>query len=139
MLFLLLAAVVVSGKVRWLIRSEKGYATYYMHSAGNALDQIRVTHSVLYFTHGKDTVWFDGPENLYKETGTLVPIRYQPDHPSDVKVDNLLGIWGSSLVFGGVPLLTLLIVALHPHIIPYRARFHLMARKPFIRVINGEE
>ena len=134
-LCLIVFACLAAGKIYWLLNSRKVKAVFVMEERGNALEQIRITHSNLYFTLGKDTIRFDGPLNLHLNTGDTIAARYNINNPSDARVLTFFGMWGSTIAYGGLPLFVLLICALHPQIVPYRSKLRLSVRKPFIQII----
>ena len=136
--FLLLFSVLIvpfmAHKIIWLARSEKTNGT--MSFIGKTFSgQMDHVYSVIWFMHGKDTIWFNGRNNIFFEEGEAVPIRYQRSHPADAKLDVFLAIWGDTLVYGGIPVLIVFAIFIHPEIIPYRRRLRLLFKKPFIEVI----
>lgn len=137
-LFSLIIIPLLVNKIIWLARSQKAEGIFGFNSKGNALDQIPQSYSILFFKYGKDTIWFNGPGNLSFEEGAAIPIRYQTSNPSDVKLNTFLGIWGATAIWGGIPLLVLLVICAHPEIVPYSASLRLMRRKPFIVIIPKE-
>ena len=134
-LFLLLIIPLLLNKIVWLIQSKKTSGIYAFDEAGNALDQIRTTSSVFYFKHGSDTVWFKWPGSLKLKPGAIVPIRYRPANPSDAIVDTFVSIWGATTVYGGIPLLILFVIFLHPEIVPRKSKLRLTLKRPFIQII----
>lgn len=126
----------VAYKCIWLMQSRKVNGIFAFESLGNALDQIRFPHSEFWFRNGKDTVWVIGPGGLHLKTGDVIPIRYIPGKETKAKVDNFKGIWMGTVVYGGIVLLLLLAIFLHPEIIPYRSRVKLMGRQPFVFVVS---
>jgi hypothetical protein len=134
-LFLLLIVPLLLFKVVWLMQSKKGKGIFAFEGRGNALDQMRTSFSDIYFINGRDTMWFKGPGGLHLKPGAIVSIRYQPNNPSDAKIDTFKSIWGATAVYGGIPLLVLLAISLHPEIVPYRSNVELTRRKPFLRVV----
>jgi hypothetical protein len=64
-----------------------------------------------------------------------VPVRYQRDHPEEARIDVLSAIWGDTLVYGGIPVLILIVVFLDPKIIPLRSRVKLSVKKPFVKIL----
>jgi|RhiMetdeSRZDD1v2_1073273.scaffolds.fasta_scaffold03859_9 uncharacterized protein DUF3592 len=134
--FLLLIIPLLLNKIVWLIQSQKTKGIYAFHGAGNALDQIRITFSEIYFKHGSDTIWVKGPENLFLKPGTVVPVRYQPQNPSDAKIDSFFGIWFATIIYGGVPSLILLVIFFTPGIVPWKSKLRLTIKKPFIQIVG---
>jgi hypothetical protein len=135
----LIAAPLLINKFVWLARSKKTAGVFSFQGGGNALDQMRMTHSILYFNLGKDTIWFEAPSNLDLQEGQAVSVRYQPANPSDVRLNTFLGIWGATAIYGGIPLFVLLIIFLHPEIVPYSAKLRLTRKKPFVFIVPKED
>lgn len=98
--------------------------------------QMMYTYSVIWFMSGKDTVWFNGKNEILYEEGHPVPVRYSRKNPADAKLNVFISIWGDTLVYGCIPVLILLVIFSHPHIIPYRSKIRLNTSKPFIEVIS---
>lgn len=134
MLSVFFILLISGGKVIWFLRSEKTTGIFYFEGRGNALEQIRIANSYIYFRHGKDTVWFNGPAGLNVPEGAAIPVRYNPANPSDAKVNTFFGIWGGTIVYSSLPLLVLLVLMVHPHIIPYRSAIQLTRKPPFMQI-----
>lgn len=133
---LLLPVVFLTGnKIIWLLHSKRTTGTFYFQGRGNALEQFRESYGIIYFKLGKDTVWFEQQGSLRFKRGDPVPVRYQAGNPSDAKVDNFRCMWGAIVIYGGLPLLVLLMIALHPHIVPYHSNIRLTHKKPFIQIV----
>lgn len=133
-LFMIILVIFPLKKLVWLIRSEKTMGVFGFHGEGGALDQMRQSYSKIDFKHGKETVTFKGPGSLRLKKGDLVPVRYLPGNPTDAMVVSFIGIWGSSVVYGGIFFATLLAVFLHPDIVPRRAKLKITIKKPYIRI-----
>jgi hypothetical protein len=131
-LFALIIVPAVAYRVIWLATAKKVQGVFYMEGHGNALEQVRSSYSYIWFKHGKDTVWFEGLGNMNYKEGEKVPVLYHEDHPSAARVDNFLSVWGATTIYGGIPVVVLLLLFLHPHIIPYDARLRLCRQKPYI-------
>ncbi len=137
-LFALLIVPPVAYKVFWLAGSKKAEGVFYMKQQGNALDQFRASNSLIWFMNGKDTVWFEEPGYLNSKEGEKVAVRFQKSDPSDAKVDTFRIIWGGTVIYGGIPVLILLVLFLHPHVIPYHVRMRFTRKKPFIQLLNPD-
>jgi hypothetical protein len=135
-LFLLYTTPLVLSKLIWLIQSKKATGKFAFESHGNALDQMRFPYSEIYFKHGNDTIWFNGPAGLHLKAGDMVPVRYLTSNPSNARLDSFKAIWGATVVYGGIPFLILLVIFLHPEIIPYRKKVLLQWKKPFVWVVS---
>jgi len=137
--FLALALIIMTpflaSKIIWLTHSQKTEGILAFEGMGESGEQIRLDYSVIHFKHGKDTIWFNGLGNLHLQAGMPVPVRYQTGNPSDAKVDIFVSIWGDTLVYGGIPLFILLILFLHPKVVPRRSKLRLSHKKPFIRIV----
>jgi hypothetical protein len=133
-LFSLLIIPFVAQKIIWLAGSKMttGTMSFIGKSFSGQMDNV---YSVIWFMHGKDTIWFNGRNNIFFEEGEAVPIRYHRSHPRDSNLNVFLAILGDTLVYGGIPVLILLAIFIHPGIVPYRSRVQLSLKKPFIQVI----
>jgi len=135
--FLLLLIVItpfISHTLWWLAHSIKTMGS--MRFVGkNYTGQIVHTYSVIRFFAGRDTVFFNTNDNIIFTPGEAVPVRYRQHNPAGAKVDMFVEIWGDALVYGGMFVLLVLIVFLHPGIVPYRSKIWMAAEKPFLRVV----
>jgi hypothetical protein len=134
-LFGILIIPLLASRVLWLLHAEKTMGIMAFETRGTAGDQLPLTYSLIYFRHGKDTIWFYGMPGLGLKTGQLVPVRYQPGNPADAKIDLFIALWGDILVYGGIPFFILLFISLHPDVIPYRSRVRLARKRPFIFIL----
>ena len=135
-LALLIILPVLTVKLIWIAGTKTTTGIKAFEGMGNALDQLRATYSVIYFKHGQDTVWFNSPTDLSYRPGDLVPVRYRIADPSDARMNTLTGIWVGSLIYGSIPLILILLIFLHPQIVPRRSRISLSGKKPFIALLN---
>jgi hypothetical protein len=137
--FLLLALVyiIIAGapKLVWFLNSQKTMGTFAFQGMGNALEQLPERASFIYFRYGKDTIWFKSLAGLRLPENSPVPVRFRKNNPQDARIDNFRGIWLSTIVYGALPFLVLIVAFVHPHIVPWRSRIALIPRKPFIKVI----
>lgn len=135
MLAILPVGPLLGPRLFWLARSERGWGVMAFKGGGNAGEQMPLSYSVIYFRHGKDTVWFNGLGSLGVSDGAIIPIRYQIDKPENARVDIWQAIWGDILVYEGIPVLMLLFIYADPVVIPYRKKVWLNWRRPFIRIV----
>ena len=141
-LFFLLLHCIISApfliyKITWLAQSVKvngemgfigkSYTGTYVHNYSN----IR-------FKAGKDTIWFNGIDNIFFKEGETVPVRYQRSNPYEARIDTFAAIWGDTVVYGGIPVIILIALFLHPAVIPRRSRIRLSIKKPFVEIKNEE-
>jgi hypothetical protein len=134
-LFLVIIIIFPVNTLVWLMQSQKTMGVFVFQGEGNALEQFRETFVEIYFKHGKDTVVIKEPGRLRMKIGDLVPVRYLPHHPAGAKVAMFRTLWGSSVVYGGIFFCILLVIFLHPEIVPRRARLKLTYKRPFIQIV----
>jgi len=127
----------VAGKLLWLLHSRPVMGVMAFPGHGQLGDQMPLDYSVIYFPLGNDTIWFNGLGNLHLPPNSPVPIRYNTRDPHDAQVNIFAGIWGKTLVYGGIPLAMLLVVFLHPDVVPRRARVRLSRKKPWILIVHS--
>ena len=133
-LFIIIILPFFIHKFIWLVRSEKTTGT--MGFVGKSqTGQLVHRYSVISFKVGNTTVWFNGNDNIFFKAGEPVPVRYQRHHPQEARIDMFAPIWGDTLVYGGIPVLILIVVFLDPKIIPLRSKVKLSARKPFVKIL----
>lgn len=130
----LVALPFVGYKTLWLLKSVSATGT--MCFMGKSLNgQFSSTYPVIRFNTPKgDTVFFNGLEQAEYKPGELVPIRYQKANPNDARINQFAGIWQDTLVYALVPFLLLLLVLLHPEIIPRGAKV-VIGGKAFCKII----
>lgn len=133
-LFAILIIPFLFYKITWLIQSEKTNGT--MSFVGKSITgQLEHRYAVIVFTAGKDTIWFNGLDNILFKEGEKIPVRYQKKDPADARIDVFASIWGDTLVYGGIPLAMLLIIFLHPQIVPRNSLLELTLKKPFVKIV----
>ena len=121
-------------KFIWLAGSEKANGT--MSFVGKTYaGQMVYNYSVVWFMVGRDTIWFNGKNDIIFKEGKQVPVRYQRKDPRIARLNVFFAIWGDTLVFGGIPLLILLVILAHPEIIPYRSKVIVTSSFPFIKIM----
>lgn len=137
--FLALISIVViplvTYKCIWLMQSRRVNGIFAFEGQGNVLEQIRFPHSEIWFKDDHDTIWIKGPGGLKLKSGDHVKVRYHPGDPGNAKLDTFIGIWGGTVIYGGIVLLLLIAIAVHPEIIPYRSKVMLTGKRPFVRVV----
>jgi len=101
-------------------------------------DQIRQDYSVVSFKVRGKEIWFNGLGNLSYKPGEIIPIRYQPDDPYDARVDIFAGIWGDALVNSGIPVFLLIVLFLHPEVVPWGSRVRLTVKRPFVQIFSSK-
>ena len=135
LLFVLIGTPFLVYKINWLLHSQRTVGT--MSFVGkNQTGQIGHIYSVVWFVAGKDTIWFNGNDNILFKPGEPVPVRYQKDNPNEARLDLFPSIWGDTIVYGGGPLLVLIALFLHRGIMPHQSKVRLSKKRPFIAVEN---
>ena len=138
--FLLLFVVFIGpffvNKLLWLSTSTltTGAMRFIGHdNLGSVLGMS--TYPVIRFITGRDTVYFNGNVNINLHRGEMIAVRYQKNNPSDAKVNTFVCIWGDTLAYGLLPLLVLVVLYLHPDIIPKKSSIQF-GKKPFIKIVQ---
>jgi hypothetical protein len=134
--FLCLATIVTApfliNKLVWLSGTQKTMGA--MSFDGKSYTgQLGHDYAVIKFVVGSQTYFVNGPDNITYEKGTAVPVRYTLNNPNDARLATFIGLWGDTLVFAGVPCLIILLIALHPGIVPYRSYFVVQGKRPIIK------
>ena len=135
LVFILILAVALTPKIAWLSQTQRTKGVIEIEGKGEAGDQIPLSYTIISFHVGKDSLSFNGLGNLRMHPGDSIPVRYRTDHISDAKVDIFAGIWGDTLIYGGIPAFMLLVMFLHPNLVPRRSKIRLVAGKPFIQIV----
>lgn len=135
--FLTILAIIVvpvlASKLIWLAGSKKADGKVSFIGKRYA-GQMMYTYSVIWFVAGSDTIWFNGRNGIIFNEGETVSVRYQKEDPADARLNIFLGIWGETVVYGGIPVLIWFVIFLHPAIIPYRSRVKLIRTKPYVQI-----
>jgi hypothetical protein len=136
--FLILFIIVITpflvSKAWWLLHSKKTTGTMRFRSK-NQTGMYVHEYSCIRFLAGNDTVWFNTTDNVFFKPGEVVTVLYQRDNPSDARVNVFADMWGDTVVYAGIPALILLVIFIHPHILPYRKKIKLVPRRPFVQTI----
>jgi hypothetical protein len=127
----IIAAPFLITKLVWLSGTRKTMGAMSFNGKSYT-GQLGHDYAVIKFVVGSQTYFVNGPDNISYEKGTPVPVRYTSTNPNDARLATFIGLWGDTLVFAGVPCLIILLIALHPGIVPYRSSFLLKKQKPFI-------
>jgi hypothetical protein len=125
-------------KICWLITSRAATGSVWFIGHTLELHGDISQHLVVLFHIGKDSSFFNVGTSLGLHVGDSVPVRYQKDNPTDVRIDSPVTIWGDTLVNSLLPELFLLVLFLTPTrfdpLIPWRARVRI-GIKPFIKIV----
>jgi hypothetical protein len=139
LLTVLLLCPLVLYKLIWLAGTKETTGVMYFTGHGNLGSVLGIsTYPVIWFTSGKDTIFFNGNVNIPLKPDEKVSVRYQRHNPSDAKVNTFTCIWGDTMAYELGPFLIMLIVFLHPDLVPRNAKIALGGR-PVIRFIGTTE
>jgi hypothetical protein len=136
--FLLLLCIIASPFLLynfiWLAISVKTNGLVRFHGKAYS-GQLVNEYSVISFSDGKDTIWFNSSDGVMLKKGLHVTVYYMPNNPTNARVGIFSEIWGPIIGFSSVPLLVLLLAFIHPNLVPRHAKFSLNAKKPFVKAI----
>ena len=126
--FIVLLAIIITPfigyKLWWIAGSKETTGT--MRFVGKEYSgQLVRQYAVIRFFVGKDTFWFHGVDNMVFDKGQTVPVRYRKENPSDAHVNGFSGIWIEPLIYASPFLLVLIIVFLHPDLVPRQSRIRI--------------
>ena len=131
----LLLLPLVAYKLIWLAGTCETTGTMYFTGHGNLGSVLGVsTYPVIRFSTGKDTILFNGNVNIPLKADERISVRYQKNNPSDAKINSWVCLWGDTLAYESGPFLILLIIYLHPDLVPRKSRL-LIGKKPFFQFI----
>jgi hypothetical protein len=118
----------------WLLRSVKtnGIVRF---TGKEYSGQMTHEYAVVTFKTGTQTIWFNGYDNVLFPRRQVIPVLYQPNNPADARIDVFVAIWADTLVYACIPAVILMVLFLHPAIIPRQSKIRLMAKRPFIRLV----
>jgi len=121
-------------KLIWMYNAVPATGT--MCFMGKTLNgQFSSEYPVIKFTvSGKDTIFFNGSDGMQLKRGDLVPVLYYKSNPATARVNTFAGIWVDTIVDASIPFVILLIVFLHPGIIPRKSSIRI-GKKPFIQFV----
>ena len=133
LLFLLLTLPFFLPNLIWLINSEKTTGTVEGIGTASGVSFGRDTYAYVSFTVNKDTFYFQGMDDDYKQDD-IVPLRYQRKNPEDAKLVSFYSLWGKTIAYCGAPLIFWIICFFAPDIVPKGSRI-LLGKKPFLKLL----
>jgi hypothetical protein len=134
-LLFILCLIFLTPRLLWIHRSESvmGKVSF---MGKEQTGQFMHTYPVVQFRYRDSLYWFNGIDNLIFKEDTPVFICFDHVHPTDARINQFLSMWGDQLVYGGVMLFFLLILFIHPGIIPYKATIQIKRSRPFFSLIE---
>ena len=138
LIFIIFIGPFVAYKIIWIIRSQKTMGRVLFR--GRTIEvQGTSDHSVIKYSVGNDSLFFNTEDDLEMKKGEIVPVLYQKNNPTDACIDNFTGVWIGTMVYALFPLLIILVLYLTPQrfdpIIPRNAKI-VFGKKPFIKIIS---
>jgi hypothetical protein len=133
LLFIILIGPFVLPNVIWVLRSTKTTGVVEGIGTPSGITLGRSTYAYVSFIVGKDTFYFQGKDDDYKNND-VVPLRYQTKDPENARVATFYSIWGNTIAYCGVPLIFWIICFFAKDIVPKGSKL-LIGRKPFIKLI----
>ncbi|MFT3935135.1 MAG: hypothetical protein QM726_16020 [Chitinophagaceae bacterium] len=120
--------------VWWLANSNKVMGDMW-YIGKSYTGQLVHEYSAVRYIVGNDTFHLNTSDNIIFKTGQQVPVRYQKSNHHNARVDMFAEIWGDAVVYGGELALMVLIVFLHPGIIPRKSKIKLAGTRPFVSIV----
>lgn len=121
-------------KLVWLSNTESVKGT--MGFVGKSYTGTIIhSYSNISFEYGGQKIWFNGNDNIFFKPGEMVPVRFPKGKPDEARIDNFVAVWGDTVVYGGIFVLLILVICVHPQLIPYKSDVRLIRRKPFIELV----
>jgi len=134
-LFAIVVIPVISARIVWICSAKSAVGRVAFQGMDIAGQMQRHYSVIMFSSTGRDTVFFNTGDNELYIKDQQLPILFQPDNPADARLDTFFGLWMDSVMYGGIFLLLILIIFLHPAIIPYGARICLQKKRPFIKLV----
>lgn len=100
--------------------------------------QIGHSYTVIMFVAHGDTIMFNSDDNQIFEKGTILPVRYDNTMHKDARIGDLSGLWARTFFYSLMPMLIIIIIAVHKELIPYQSKIKIAIR-PLISVIPKQE
>ena len=134
LLFLLLTLPFLLPNMIWLLNSEKTTGRVEGIGSASGLSLGRDTYAYVSFLMDKDTFYFQGMDDNYKQ-GDVVSLRYQKNNPDDAKIATFYSLWGKTIAYCGAPLIFWIICFFAPDIVPKGSKVRV-GKKPFLKLIH---
>ena len=135
-LFIVMVLPLPLYKMLWLATSRQTIGTMYFIGHGNLGSVFGIsTYPVIWFIHGKDTIYFNSNVNIPLKPEEKISVRYQRNDPTDARINYFSSIWGDTLAYDLAPLLIFLVMFLHPDLVPRKAKI-VLGKKPVIKILE---
>jgi hypothetical protein len=135
-LFIVMVLPLPLYKMLWLATSRQTIGTMYFIGHGNLGSVFGIsTYPVIWFIHGKDTIYFNSNVNIPLKPEEKISVRYQRNDPTDARINYFSSIWGDTLAYDLAPLLIFLVMFLHPDLVPRKAKI-VLGKKPVVKILE---
>ena len=121
----------------WVMNSQK--TTGKVEGIGTSLGLSfgRDTYAYVGFRVNKDTFYFQGLDDDYKE-GDVVTVLFQKKNPEDAKIKSFYSLWGKTISYFGAPLIFWLICFFAKDLFPKGSRI-MIGKKPFLKLVPAHK
>ena len=133
LLLLIILLPFVLPNALWILNSQKTTGRVEGIGTSTGVSFGRDTYAYVSFTANKDTFYFQGMDDDYKE-GDIVPLRYQKKNPEDARIVSFYSLWGKTISYFGAPLIFWAICFFAPDIVPKGSKIRI-GKKPFLKLI----
>jgi hypothetical protein len=123
--------------INWILNSTPATGTA-VFEGREYTGQIGHSYTVIMFVAQGDTIMFNSDDNQIFEKGTILPVRYNNAMHKDARIGNLSGLWARAFFYSLMPLLIIIIIAVHKELIPYGSRIKF-SFSPLIAVMPNKE
>lgn len=120
--------------INWILHSTPATGTAVFEGRAYT-GQIGHSYTVIMFVADGDTVVFNSNDNFIFKPGTRLPVRYHNSMHKDARIGDLSGLWAATFFYSLMPLLIIIIIAVHKQLIPYHSNIKI-AFRPFITIVT---
>jgi hypothetical protein len=113
--------------LNWILNSSSATGTAVFEGRAYT-GQIGHSYTVIMFVADGDTVMFNSNDNFIFEPGTVLPVRYNNLMHKDARIADLSGLWARAFIYSLMPLLIIIIIAVHRELIPYHSKIRIALR-----------
>ena len=118
LLCLVVVPIIVVNLV-WLFKAILKTGTMFFMGKTQDGQLVRTYPMIMFSSTGKDTIFFHGKTGVELKPGDQIPILYQKNDPTDVRINNFGALWIDTIIYAGIPLLILMMIFLHREVIPW--------------------
>ena len=134
LLLLMIVLPVVLPNVIWVLTSQKTTGKVEGIGTSTGLSFGRDTYAYVSFQVNKDTFYFQGLDDNYKE-GDVVTLLYHRKKPEEAKIASFYSLWGKTIAYIGAPFIFWLISFFAHDLVPKGSRIRV-GKKPFLKLIH---